>query len=84
MEYFTFDFLETAPANWRPSLPRTTSLLDAIADNPDFELLEILRQKPGAPANLECLIVDVTCDEVPPNNNAGIQYRERLALIVPR
>lgn len=84
MTYFAFDFLERAPDNWRPSLSRTRALLDAIKQSPDFELLEAHLQRPDASTKQECLIVEVTCDGVPPENKAGIQYRERLALIVPQ
>ena len=32
---------------------------------------------------IEVLVVDIECDGVPSRNPAGIQYRERLALLVP-
>lgn len=54
-----------------------------MRDADDYALVQLLaRDIPGV-GRLEVLVVDVECDGVPSRNAAGIQYRERLALLVP-
>lgn len=62
-------------------LPRARALAEAAARQRDFSVVQLLRYT-GDGAKLECVVVDVECDGVPPKNNYGIQYRERLALHV--
>ncbi|MBP1312804.1 ThiF family adenylyltransferase [Herbaspirillum sp. 1130] len=62
---------------------RAKTLLNAIERHRDYSLIGILRHGDVAGPSVECLVVDVECDDVPPENSAGIQYRERLALCVP-
>ncbi len=62
---------------------RAKALLDAIHRHRDYALVQIVRQPREGTSTLECLIVEVECDGVPPKNPVGIQYRERLALRVP-
>jgi len=64
------------------TIPRAKALLDAVQRQRDYSLAQLLRTIDGVP-KIECLIVEVECDGVPPKNPAGIQYRERLALCVP-
>ncbi len=64
-------------------IPRAIALHDAIQRDRDYSLVEILRHLDDGKPTLECLIVDVECDDVPGKNPFGIQYRERLALCVP-
>ncbi len=63
-------------------IPRVLALFDAIRHHRDFNLIGLSRlpQKEGDP--FECLIVEVTCDGVPPKNAYGLQYREQIALLV--
>jgi hypothetical protein len=64
-------------------LPRARTLVAAVRDAGDFQLVQLLSHAvPGVPP-VEVLVVDVECDGVPSRNPAGIQYRERLALCVP-
>lgn len=65
------------------TIPRTRLLHDAVARQRDFTIVRLLQHSEGNAPKLECLIVDVECDGVPPKNGAGIRYRERLALCVP-
>lgn len=62
-------------------ISRTRYVLRAVENNRDFTLVEIL-QREGSTNTFEILVVDVECDGVPPNNEYGIQYRERLALCI--
>lgn len=65
------------------TLPRARALCAAVRDAADYTLVQLLcRTMPDA-AQIEVLVVDVECDGVPSRNPAGIQYRERLALLVP-
>lgn len=65
------------------AIPRAIALHDAIQCQRDYSLVQILRHLDDGNPTLECLIVDVECDDVPGKNPIGIQYRERLALCVP-
>lgn len=65
------------------TIPRTRLLHDAVARQRDFTIVRLLQHSEGDVPKLECLVVDVECDGVPPKNSAGIHYRERLALCVP-
>lgn len=65
------------------TIPRARALLDAVRRQRDYSLVQLLRHVTDDAAALECLIVEVECDGVPPKNQIGIHYRERLALCVP-
>ncbi|BAO28297.1 ThiF family adenylyltransferase [Sulfuritalea hydrogenivorans] len=65
------------------TIPRARALLDAVTRQRDYEVVQLLQHAEGSTAKLECLIVEVECDGVPPKNTYGINYRERLALCVP-
>ncbi len=62
-------------------LPRARGIADAIARHVDYTLVRCSRVEAERP--LEVLVVDVECNAVPPNNPASIEFRERLALLVP-
>lgn len=63
------------------SLPLTLALFDAVEKSKTFELVEV-----GSVAHAgytgEVLIVELSCDAVPSRNPIGIEYRERLAIVV--
>lgn len=63
------------------SIPRARELVDAIARQRDFSVLQLL-VRDGEKVEFECILVDVECDGVPPKNPYGIRYRERLVLCV--
>lgn len=62
---------------------RSNALVSAVNSHRNFSMIQTLLLRVDDNSAYELLIVDVTCDEVPPNNQVGIQYRERLALCVP-
>jgi integrative and conjugative element protein (TIGR02256 family) len=62
-------------------LPRARGIADAIARHSDYTLVRCSRIE--GERVLEVLVVDVECNAVPPNNPMGIEFRERLALMVP-
>jgi len=62
-------------------LPRARALAEAAVHQRDFSVIQLLCYV-GSGAKLECVVVDVECDGVPPKNGFGIHYRERLALHV--
>jgi hypothetical protein len=65
------------------TIPRARALADEVKRQRDYSSIQLLRHPvDGAPAT-ECLVVEVECDGVPPKNQVGIRYRERLALCVP-
>jgi hypothetical protein len=64
-------------------ISRAKALLSAVLHHRDYSLLKILRHPVDDISTLECFIVEVECDDVPPKNPFGIRYRERLALCVP-
>lgn len=65
------------------TIPRARALLDVVRRQRDYSLVQLLRHPASGASTLECLIVEVECDGVPPKNPVGIRYRERLALCVP-
>ncbi|HEX7651063.1 MAG TPA: hypothetical protein VF450_26955, partial [Noviherbaspirillum sp.] len=62
--------------------PRARRLYEAIARNADFELIELRCLERAGQEASEILVVDCTCHGVPPHNNFGISFRERLAIVV--
>ena len=64
------------------TIPRARLLHDAVVRQRDYSVVQLLQHSEGDTPKLECLIVDVECDGVPPKNCVGINYRERLALCV--
>lgn len=70
---------------WSPAngaLPRSQQILDAIAQNSDYDLIGTLKTSSGVQQPMQVVLVEVTCDGVPSHNRPGIEYRERLALVV--
>lgn len=61
------------------AIPRAQQLRDALRHQKDYGIVKFLRTEEGKD---ECIIVDVQCDGVPSRNNVGIEYRERLALVI--
>ena len=80
--YQLANVLEVGSAN-ELTIPRALALVLAVQHQRDYSLIRILRRPLDGTPTAECLIVDVECDGVPPQNPAGIRYRERLALFVP-
>ncbi len=64
-------------------IPRAQLLHDAVTRQRDYTLVKLLQHNVVDAPKVECLIVEVECDGVPPKNSVGIKYRERLALCVP-
>lgn len=65
------------------TIPRALALLAAVRQHRDYSLVSMLKRDAGGESDLECIIVDIESDEVPPVNKYGIHYRERIALCVP-
>ena len=66
------------------TLSRAKALHDAVRHHRDFELVGVWQGKATPEASpSEIIVVDVSCDGVPPSNAAGIAFTERLALCVP-
>ncbi len=64
------------------AIPRARELLDAISRQRDFTGVQLLQRLNDGKPSIECLVIEVECDGVPPKNALGINYRERLALCV--
>jgi len=64
------------------TIARARLLHDAVVRQRDFTIVQLLQYGKDERPKLECIVVDVECDGVPPKNSVGIQYRERLALCV--
>lgn len=65
------------------TIPRAKALFDSVVRQRDYTVVQLLQHSAGAVPTLECLVVEVECDSVPPKNTVGLNYRERLALCVP-
>ena len=63
-------------------ISRAQAVADAVARHADYTLVRCSRLQGGKSA-VEVLVVDVECNAVPPKNPVGIEFRERLALLVP-
>ncbi|MDP3210104.1 ThiF family adenylyltransferase [Methylotenera sp.] len=79
VEYHDMGWLEEIPAS-DLTLPRSLSLYSAIKQNNEYSLIKVLRAVHNSVLKFECLVVDVTCDQVPSRSSNGILYRERLLL----
>lgn len=66
------------------TLPRSHELCGAVRQHKDYSLVETLH-KITQTGDLfsEIIVIDVSCDGVPPSNSVGIEFNERLALCVP-
>lgn len=64
------------------TIPRAKALYDAVARQRDYKVIQLLQHSVGDAPKLECIVVEVECDGVPPKNTVGIDYCERLALCV--
>lgn len=68
-------------------IPRAKALADAVEKHRHFSIIQLLRKigVPGKSECVECVVVEVELDGVPPADlgNININYRERLALCVP-
>ena len=64
------------------TIPRARLLHAAVVRQRDYSIVQLLQHSEGDAPKLECLVVDIECDGVPPKNGVGINYRERLALCV--
>lgn len=78
-EFYTLDSLREVPDPSEFQLNRTRNLLSAVQRNRDYSVNQLLKRDDG---KVECIIVDVETDGVPPKNPHGIRYKERLALCV--
>ena len=65
------------------AIPRARALLDAVTRQRDFTVVQLLQRLTDGKSLIECLVVEVECDGVPPKNAFGINYRERLVLRIP-
>lgn len=63
-------------------IPRSKAISTALSRHRDYELVQSLRSTNAELGGIEILVVDVECHGVPPQNEVGIKFRERLALVV--
>lgn len=63
-------------------LRRAQALAAVVREAGDYTLVGLLSRSTPHLGRIEVLVVDVECDGVPSRNPVGIQYRERLALLV--
>jgi integrative and conjugative element protein (TIGR02256 family) len=82
MDYLALPgFAPLATEEVAPSLPFSLALFHAIEKSRTFELVELGKLSFGAYSG-EVLVVELSCDAVPTRNPIGIEYRERLAIVV--
>ena len=73
------DFLVLADAG-KLKFDRSKKLFAAVSQHRDYSFVELRSRADG---KVECIVVDVETDRVPPKNLHDIKYKERLALCVP-
>jgi integrative and conjugative element protein (TIGR02256 family) len=61
------------------NIPRARHLAEAIEGHPHFSIVSLCKR---TGPNTEVIVIDVETDKVPPKNPYGIEYRERLGLLV--
>jgi len=68
------------------SLVKTELLITAIDQDRDWELLKVVAKHDPETGEIlnESLICKVRCDGVPSRNSIGIQYCERIAIVISR
>jgi integrative and conjugative element protein (TIGR02256 family) len=82
MDYFVLPgFAPLAAARVEVNLPFSLALFQAIERSRAFELIEVGKLNLGIYSG-EVLVVELSCDAVPTRNPVGIEYRERLAIVV--
>lgn len=80
-EFYQLENVETLD-DARELSPRAAALLEAVRHHRDFTLVKIGR-KDSNHGVIEFLVVDMCCHGVPKYNDYGLQFRERLALVIP-
>lgn len=83
MDYYPLFNVEEIEDGSALTIPRMQAVYTACLRHRDFEVLQLCRQTYREQTTVEIAVVEVTCDGVPPRNDYGIEYRERLALCVP-
>ncbi len=63
---------------------RSIAIREAIRSHRDFTFIKAAAFKFNDEIFGEIIYVDIECDEIPPNNPIGINFRERLAIFVPQ
>lgn len=79
-EYYKLLTLRKVDGGSKFEISRATDILTAAMRHRDYSVVELLKHDDYP---LECIVVDVEADGVPPHNRHGIRYKERLALCVP-
>lgn len=82
VSYFEIPNCEVVDSVDKLSLPRAKNIYRALERNSDFFIIEVIHSHPDDKIFFEGFIIDVECDEVPPNNPFNLLYRERLAILV--
>lgn len=80
-EYFPLYSTVELPDAKQLQCDRARSLAAVIDQHRDFTTVQFL--KGTTEPVWECIVADVECDGVPPDNRHGIGYRERIALLIP-
>ena len=63
-------------------LARSQALYDAVTRDRSCKLIGLCGSAAGTARLDEMLIVEVSCDDVPTQNKAGIEYPERLGIVL--
>jgi hypothetical protein len=59
------------------AIARAKALFEGVKRHRDYSVVQLLKRPDGSNPELECIVVDVETDGVPPKNRYGINYRER-------
>lgn len=83
-DYFTLPNCIDLDDDGELKFKRSISIRTAIRADRDFAFISaaIIQQNDAVVS--EIIYVDVECDEVPPLNSVGIEFRERLAILIPQ
>lgn len=64
------------------SIPRAAAIANAVENNRHTQVINLHRYRDEKNGVFEYVVIEIECDGVPSKNPSGIEYRERLALVI--
>ncbi len=81
-EYYVIPNSEKLSSTTDLLIPRAQQLVSAIEQYRNTTIIDVFRIKKTDLGVFEYIVIDIECDDVPPKNTYGLDYRERLALFI--
>ena len=81
-EYYVIPNSEKLNSTTDLLIPRSQQLVSAIEQYRNTTIINAFRIISTDLGYFEYIVIDIECDDVPPKNTHGLDYRERLALFI--